>query len=157
MYTERNSKNKLYVRWLELRRRCRKPRQDSYCRKTIWWSDEFDDYDLFRQWSLDNGFNESLSLDRIDNSLGYSPENCQWTDRTAQQYNQHKKVQHNLTSKYRGVSFDKRRNKFRARIYIDRKEVLLGYFTSEEDAAIAYNEKIISSNINAPKNIVLTN
>lgn len=154
MYLERNSKNKLYVRWLELRRRCRTPRQDSYKRKDIWWSSYFDDYENFRIWSLNSGFKEGLSLDRIDNSKGYSSENCIWTDRTTQQYNQHKKVMKNLTSRYRGVSLDKRRGMWRARIYIQKKETMIGYFNKEEDAAIAYNNKLDELKINAPRNIL---
>lgn len=30
----------------------------------------------FQQWALANGYKEKLSLDRINNNKGYSPENC---------------------------------------------------------------------------------
>ena len=42
------------------------------------------------------------------------------------------------SSGYKGVSFDKRRNLFRARVKVDGKEVWLGYFDSAEEASLAY-------------------
>ena len=46
----------------------------------------------------------------------------------------------NANSKYLGVSYHKRDNKFQARITRDRKCKYLGIFTLEIDAAKAYNE-----------------
>jgi AP2-like factor (euAP2 lineage) len=46
-------------------------------------------------------------------------------------------------SKYRGVGFFKREKKWSAKIQKNGKYYFLGYFDSEEDAAIAYNNKAI--------------
>lgn len=44
------------------------------------------------------------------------------------------------TSKYRGVSWDKNRNKWFARIYVNKKVIVLGRYEYEVEAAMTYNE-----------------
>jgi len=39
-------------------------------------------FDNFAKWALENGFDENLDLDRIDNSKGYYPENCRFITHT---------------------------------------------------------------------------
>ena len=38
----------------------------------------------FRDWALSNGYKEGLTIDRIDNNKGYSPDNCQWVSMKTQ-------------------------------------------------------------------------
>jgi hypothetical protein len=42
-------------------------------------------FEAFRDWAILNGYNDKLSLDRIDNDKGYSPSNCKWSTQIEQQ------------------------------------------------------------------------
>lgn len=47
------------------------------------------------------------------------------------------------TSKYKGVHFDKTKDKYIATIVVNKKRIKLGYFFNEENAALKYNEAAI--------------
>ena len=49
--------------------------------------DEWQEYINFRDWAMANGYEIGLSIDRIDNSKGYSPDNCRWTSMKEQSNN----------------------------------------------------------------------
>ena len=56
---------------------------------------EWDDYLKFRNWALNNGYKEDLSLDRIDVNGNYGPDNCRWV--TIKQQQNNKSTNHYLT------------------------------------------------------------
>tara|TARA_R100000664_G_C2694378_1_gene97202 strand:+ start:116 stop:706 length:591 start_codon:yes stop_codon:yes gene_type:complete len=49
----------------------------------------------------------------------------------------------NSSSKHRGVSWRKTKNKWRAQIKFNKKPIHIGYFTCEKEAARAYNKKAL--------------
>lgn len=78
----------LYNVWRDMKNRCNNPNLPEYDRyggRGIFVCDEWaHDFKSFYDWSLNNGYDEGLSIDRIDNDDGYYPENCRWVDRIAQ-------------------------------------------------------------------------
>lgn len=51
-----------------------------YASRGIGVCDEWrENFDAFYDWAISTGYRQSLSLDRVDNDLGYSPDNCRWS------------------------------------------------------------------------------
>lgn len=65
---------------------------------------------------------------------------------TNQHNSQKQGINSRNTSGYKGISFDKNTNKWRARIYLNEKNIHLGLFDKLEDALLARNQKVIELN-----------
>lgn len=84
----------------------------------------------------------SLQVDHIDgNGLNNTRENLRLATGTENQANGQKRP--DTTSKFKGVSWDKRNKQWRADICKHYKRQHLGYFTNEVDAARAYDTKAL--------------
>lgn len=84
------SKTRLYSIWKDMLKRCNYENATNYTNyggKGIRVCDEWYDFERFRDWAIVHGYLDSLTIDRIDNSSGYNPENCRWVDMKVQERN----------------------------------------------------------------------
>lgn len=99
LITHGESHSKLYATWSNMYKRCyyaSNNRYQWYGARGITVCDEWkDDFMAFRAWALDNGYKEGLTIDRIDNDKGYSPDNCRWITKKQQASN--KSNNHRIT------------------------------------------------------------
>ena len=81
------SKTRLYTIWIDMRQRIKNPNATGYKRYggrgieiyPLWLYD----FSSFRDWALNSGYEDNLTIDRINNDGNYEPLNCQWITRIA--------------------------------------------------------------------------
>lgn len=88
--------HKLFTVWVNMRARCYNKNGSQYkdyggrgivvCKKWV------NNFKAFYDWSIANGWEKSLTLDRRDNSKSYTPSNCRFTTRVQQNRNQRSNV-----------------------------------------------------------------
>lgn len=85
------SKTRLYHTWKHIKQRCYNTNDKDYKYyggRCIAVCDEWlKDFMNFYNWAINNGYNENLTIDRIDVNGNYEPSNCRWVDRKQQSRN----------------------------------------------------------------------
>ena len=87
---------RLYRIWIDMKRRCYSTKRISYKyygQKGICICDEWkNSFKAFQDWALNNGYEDTLSIDRINNNGNYEPSNCRWA--TIKQQNNNMSTNH---------------------------------------------------------------
>ena len=95
------SNHRLYTIYQGMMARCYNPKHVHYASYggrdievcSLWKKDKKE----FFSWAMNNGYDASLQIDRIDNNKGYSPENCRFVTATESQNNRR------CTRLYKGI------------------------------------------------------
>ena len=84
---------RLYRIWANIKTRCFNCNDPHYARwgaLGITMCEEWkNDFKTFYDWAMNNGYSDELTIDRIDNSGNYEPNNCRWV--TIKEQNQNKR------------------------------------------------------------------
>ena len=127
-----------YRTWADMKTRCLNEKSESYpsyggrgikiCPE---WVDSFENFFS----DMGKRPDETYSLDRINNDGDYEPSNCRWATKTQQVLN--RGLLKSNTSGVRGVSWNKKRRKWKAYIRTNGKTIDVGFFENIPEAAEA--------------------
>lgn len=81
---------RLYRIWNGIHDRCNRKNSKNYRHyggRGIKVCEEWNDYLAFKTWALTNGYEEHLTIDRINVDGNYEPTNCRWITKQEQQNN----------------------------------------------------------------------
>ena len=101
--THGESHTRLYKIWAGIRKRCydnNSSRYSYYGARGVKIYSAWDNFETFKLWSMANGYNDTLSIDRINVDGNYEPTNCRWVNKVVQANNRRT----NRYLEYKGVT-----------------------------------------------------
>ena len=141
--------NRFYNTWNQMVGRCnnhKNKKYKDYGGRGITVCEEWLDVRNFVAWAESTYPNiDGMTLDRIDNDKGYSPENCRWADKSTQSINR-RKMRTN-TSGFVGVYSGVSKDGWYAKVGVNSKQIVIGVFKDKMDAVQARDNYITQNKL----------
>lgn len=145
------SYTRIYKIWIGMKVRCNNSNSVPYpyygakgIKVCTEWGDMENGFMNFYKWAMENGYSDNLTIDRLDPSKGYSPDNCRWADRFTQNAHLNKKAG---KSGYYGVSKHNNCDTWYGRVKVYGKCICTGSAKNPREAAIMRDKYIIEHNL----------
>jgi len=152
--THGSTNTRLYKIYSGMKTRVLNPNRNcskNYIQRGISICEEWETFIPFQTWANNNGYTDSLTIDRIDNDGNYEPANCRWVSMVIQSQNK-RLLQSSNTSGFAGVSKASKGKSWVARISNNCEHILLGVFKHKLDAVLARDSYIISNKLHHTRN-----
>jgi len=88
--THNLTNTRIFTIWMGIKKRCCNKKSSNYNLyggRGITYCKEWEQFESFYNWAINNGYKDNLSIDRIDVNGNYEPNNCRWVDMKTQQNN----------------------------------------------------------------------
>ena len=135
------TKHPLYNKWKCMKWRCCNPKHTffkDYGARGIQVCEQWlNDPKAFVEWSLTNGWQKGLQIDRINNDGNYEPSNCRFVPNRTNSQNRRCSVNRDLP-----LGVFRSGNKYKSSVWVNGKTKYLGTFDTQEEAAQAYQKAL---------------
>ena len=131
------SRTRIYRIWADMKQRCDNPHNAFYHRyggRGISYVPEWIDFYEFYKWAASSGYREDLTIDRIDNNKGYSPDNCKWSTQKEQALNKKHLPNKHGRKGIRALYHNGQIYRYKAVYWRDGKEHYIGSAKTVEEA-----------------------
>lgn len=130
--THGSCNTRLYKIWCSIHYRCKNINSREYKyygERGISVCGEWDDFTPFKEWSLFNGYADTLTIDRRDNNGNYEPSNCRWVTYKVQGSN--KRNNHLLTCNNKTQTLTQWSSESNIPYYVLQRRININHWSAE--------------------------